>query len=170
MCTISRFASQEKTRSSAGRPDIAAFLDHKALIRFSLCSDAMDLLEQEFKSIRFKFLPILDRSLAPQQARLEIASLADLLVRSSFSKGIPSNFKIKKHAGKLNADKINILKIAWTKVIDETYPRLGFSVEADLVPPDAEDKMLEEKVEIKHLGVQSPEAPQEDLSQVYVGV
>ena len=134
----------------------------------------MDSLEQEFKSIRSKFLPILDRSLAPRQARLEIASLADLLVRSSFSKGFLSNFKVKQHVGKLNADKINILKMAWAKVTDEKYPLLGFSVEADLVPPDAEktedDKFLEENVDPKHLGLESPAHPQEDhRSEVHVG-
>ena len=134
----------------------------------------MNLLEEEFKSIRSKFLPILDRNLAHQQARFEVASLADLLIRCAFSKTLPANFKVKAGVGKFNADKILTLKRAWAKVIDEKYPSLGFIAEADLATPDLEkteeDKMLEEKVEIKHLGVQPPEASQEDTSEVYVGV
>ena len=94
----------------------------------------MNLLEEEFKSIRSKFLPILDRSLAHQQARFEVASLADLLIRSAFSKALPANFKVEAGVGKFNADKIITPKRVWAKVIDEKYPLLGFSAEAALAP------------------------------------
>ena len=169
-----QFVPQEKTRTSAGQPDTAAFLGHQDLINFSKRPDVVDKLEQELKSIRSKFLPILDRSLSHLQSRLEVGSLADLLVRSAFCKALPSNFKVKKVPGKLSVYKVNMFKIVWAKVIDEKYPLLGFSVEADLVPPDAEktedDKFLEEIVDPKHLGLESPAHPQEDhRSEVHVG-
>ena len=149
-------------------------MDHTPLVNFSKTTDLVNLLEGEFKIIRSKFLPILDRHLAHQQARFEVATLADLLIRVAFSKPLPANFKSKAGGGKLNADKISTLKRLWAKVIDEKYPSLGFSAEADLASPDQEkteeDKMLEEVVDIKHLGVQPPEASQEDTSEVYVGV
>ena len=146
-------------------------MDPTALGNFGKSTDLVNLLEEEFKSIRSKFLPILDRNLAHQQARFEVSSLADLLIRCAFSKTLPARFKIKTgFGGKFNADKILTLKRAWAKVIDEKYPSLGFSAEADLAPPDLEkteeDKMLEEKVDIKHLGVQPPEVSQEDTSEV----
>ena len=168
------FVSQEKTRPSTGEPDTAAFLEPPALTLFSKTPDLVDLLERELKNIRSKFLPILDRSLAPPQSRLEVATLADLLIRSAFSKTFPANFKVKGGAGKFDVDKINIIERAWANVIDEKYPLLGFSAEAALAPPDLEkteeDKMLDEKVESKHLGVQPPEDLRADTSEVYVGV
>ena len=149
-------------------------MEPTALANFGKSTDLVNLLEEEFKNIRSKFLPILDRSLAPPQSRLEVATLADLLIRSAFSKTFPANFKVKGGAGKLSADMFNTLKMAWAKVIDGKYPLLGFSAEAAPATPDLEktdlDKMLDEKVESKHLGVQPPEDPRADTSEVYVGV
>ena len=169
-----QFVSQEKTRCSAGQPDTAAFLDPPALIHFCKCVDLVNMLEQEFKSIRSKFLPIFDRSLAPQQSRLEVAFLADLLIRSAFSRSLPANLKIKGATGKFNSDKIIIIKRAWAKIIEGKYPDLGFSSEADLVDPELEktpeDKLLMEKVEPTHLGEEPPaqvQDPQADRSEVY---
>ena len=112
--------------------------------------DLIERLEEEFKISRSKYLPILERELAPQKCRLELAGLGDLLIRSAFSKALPAHLKIKGASGKMTPERILLLKRAWAKIIDEKYPDLGFSVEAELNPQDnlatPELKILSEKV------------------------
>ena len=155
--------TKEKTRSSAGQPDTAAFLDPQALVNFSKCIDLVETLEEELKSSRGKYITILERQLAPQQARYEFACLGDLLIRSAFSKALPAHLRIKGGSGKLTSDKILLLKRAWAKIIDDKYPDLGFSAEAKLNPEDheatSEHKLLMEKVDSKHLS-KEPQEPQ----------
>ena len=153
--TITQY-TKEKTRASAGQPDTAAFLDPSALINFSKCSDLVVKLEHELKSARAKYLPILERQLAPQQARFELACLGDILVRCAFTKAFPAHLRIKAGTGKLTHEKIQTLTQAWAKIIDEKFPDLNFSASAELqikdINADAHRQILMEKVDAKSLG------------------
>ena len=107
------------------------------LVNLSKATDIVAKLEEELKSARASYLPTLEKQLAPQQARLEIATLADLLVRLAFGKPYPVHMNLKS-SGKFTPEKIKTLKEAWAKTIDDKYPDLLFTTATGLASLNAD--------------------------------
>ena len=88
----------EKVTSTSGGPSTSSFIEVTALVQLSKKPDVVQQVEGYLKDMRAKYLPILERTLSPQQARLELAVYSDLVIRCLLGKSWPSkpeNLKIK---------------------------------------------------------------------------
>ena len=144
--------TKEATRASAGQPDIAAFFAERDLVNISKSTELVNKMEAELKLARASYLPILERQLAPQQARLEIAGLADLLVRCAFQKPFPAHMNLK-GLSRWTPEKVKTIKQIWAKATDAKYPDLCFLTATGLesLGADAADKDLMERVSARSL-------------------
>ena len=81
--------TMDKTIATAGQPGVAAFMELRDIVSLAKNTDVITLLESELKKARASYIPILEKQLAPLQARLEVAELADLFVRCASNKPYP---------------------------------------------------------------------------------
>lgn len=129
----------EKTRAALGGASSSTFLDSKALEGIANKLELLRLVEGLLKTTREKYLPILERELAPNLARLEYFVYADLLLRCLFAKAFPQDLNCKVATGKLNEDKAHELGVFWASKVHQKYPDLDFPKEAGLLGEDLKD-------------------------------
>lgn len=124
--------TSEKLRSGPGGVGTSQFLDCKTLETLSNKLDLLRLVETLLKNARDEYLPILERQVAPNTARLEVFSYADLLIRCLFAKAFPVEAHCKISTGRLSEEKARDLGVFWASKVAERYPDLGFPKAAGL--------------------------------------
>ena len=129
----------EKTRAFAGSASVASFLDQGTILALVKKADTLQALEQKLRELRDKYLPILEQSLSTKQARLELSTLMDLVIRCILSKPWPDALSKTMHKvplGKFSAEKVQHLAALWAKTVDLKFPEAAFSTLAGLALPD----------------------------------
>ena len=160
---LSNYTS-EKVRVGPGGVGTSTFLDSKALESMANNVASLRLLEGLLKKARDEYLPILERQLAPNSARIEVFNYADLLIRCLFAKAFPLEAHCKISTGKLTQAKAKDLAVFWASKINERYPDLCFPKEAgleDLGGGPSSDKS--QVVELTSLISSSASGPQDGL-------
>ena len=144
--------TKEKTIATAGQPGVAAFMELRDIVSLAKSTDVITLLESELKKARASYIPILEKQLAPLQARLEVAELADLFVRCALAKPYPAGFSLK-GSGRFGPEKNKAITEAWAMAIDHRYPDLNFlkaaNIESLVVNPDS--KIMGEVIDTRSL-------------------
>ena len=116
--------TKEKSKTAAGSPDHAAFLEHSVLASLAKKPDMVRLLEQMTREARAQYLPILEQQVSLTQARLEVADLGILWCRCLLAKPLQAPYK--GVTGKFGKEKGRELANMWALRINEKYPDLQF--------------------------------------------
>lgn len=126
----------EKARSHIGSAETANFIETSAVAGLVKKPAYPDLLEKLLEGARTSYLPILAKELTAVQARLELVDLADLLLRSALGKPFKANSSGKgvSGGGGMTEAKARQLSIAWASGVDQRYPDLQFTLQANLQP------------------------------------
>ena len=145
--------TEEKTKAVASGPAQAAFIDPNSLTSLVQKPDLINAVEGMLREIRAKLLAPLEVLTSPSQARLDVAVLADLIVRCLLAKPWPealwvssSRLKALFHQaghGKFSVQKVDHIKRLWALWVEEQYPGKDFANEVGL----ALEKPQEEKKE-----------------------
>ena len=158
--------TEEKVRSLPSGPSQAAFLDTTAISALMKKPDLLLAVEKSLSEARDKYLPILEALSSATQARLDLAVLADLIMRCVFAKPWPEdhqNLLAKICVGKFSAEKIKTLSVLWASWIEKKYPEKHFAHDAGL----AKAEILEDKEEVDLEGLtilkRHPSDPLHDL-------
>ena len=135
-CVLANYTTEKTRAASSGSSGAATstFLDTKSLDIVANKPEALRLIEALLKEARETYLPILERALSPSQARIELFTYANLLVRCFFAKPFPADLggKVGTLTGKLTREKAKDIGIFFASRIDERLPELDFSKETGL--------------------------------------
>ena len=142
----------ENAMAQAGGPSKANFLETSTVTSLVKKQDLVDVVDKELRTLREKYLPLLEKLSSPKQARLDLAWLADLVIRCLLSKAWnpACPFKVPVGTGKFTADKIKVLAGHWAKWVESEYPESNFCKDSGLIlvePEDAGDLAAEVNLE-----------------------
>ena len=82
----------ENSRSSAGQPNNAQFIEPSTIANLGKKRDLVQSLEGRLKAAREKFLPLLEAGLTEPLAKLELADLAIVWVRCLLAKPLGADW------------------------------------------------------------------------------
>ena len=149
--------TEEKTKAVASGPAQAGFIDNTSLTSLVKKPDLIKAIEAILRDIRATLLEPLQAITGPAQARLDLAVLADLLVRCLLAKQWPEAFwahsarlKTLMHqagVGKFSVEKVNNLKRIWALWVEEQYPGKDFANGVGLAlekPPEEKKEQPQE--------------------------
>ena len=133
--------TNEKVRAQAQGASVSAFLEPSAIVNGLVKKpELLKQVELKLRKIRDDYLKILDETLGESQARLELASYCDLVIRCLMGKPWPESLKPGKLTpGKFSNDKVRAIGIEWAKHLDLKYPEMDFARKADLLPEKGKD-------------------------------
>ena len=142
----------EKTRSGGTGAAISAFLEQTVIVQFVKKPDTVAEVEKKIREIRGEYLPILETTLSPKQARLELAVYVDLIIRCLFSKQWPSNLPKRSLAmGKFSSERVRDLGIVWAQLLDSRFPDMGFAAATGLQPSESAEGEESQEVPLGNL-------------------
>ena len=140
----------EKSRAQAGGPSIAAFLETQSISQIAKRPDLLKAVEVKIREIRDLYLPLLEKTLSPKEARLELSAYMDLIIRCLVSKPFPPSLRVSLPTGKFSAEKVTDLGVVWAKSVDSKYPDMNFAAESGLLRALNEDDHDGEQVELQN--------------------
>ena len=145
----------EKSVAQAGTASRASFLETSTIVGLVKKAEQLTAVESKIRELRDKYLPILEVHLSPKQARLELSTYIDLIIRCLLAKPWPSSlqkFLKKVHTGKYSSEKIKDLGASWAQSIDEKYPDMQFSSTSGLKSIEDQVEGDEKEVNLEKVG------------------
>ena len=129
--------TNEKIRAQASGPSFAQFLEPQAILSLVKKAGQVQDLECLLQGIRNEYLPLLEATSSASQALLDLAALADLIIRCLLGKPWPEELKTflgKQAIGRFSVEKVQSLKVSWATWIDQKYGDGTFAQKAGLKP------------------------------------
>ena len=147
---MTQYRSGNSSRSQgAGQPQAAALLEQSTITAFCLKSpEKIQGLDEQLRALRAKYLPLLEESMVPQDAKLALSLYMDLIVRCTFAKAWPTHipdFACTLALGKLCSDKVKALGVCWAAWLNHEHPGaswpsvLGIQEETQDSPEDSQE-------------------------------
>ena len=130
---LSSYTLDGKTRQQTGGPSASLMFETKVLQGLANKLDTLKLVETLLSEGRAKYLPLLERQLAPGTARLEFLTYADMLLRCLLAKPFRPEHHCKLPTGKFSQEKALELAKIWASKVDERYPAMDFGKDAGFV-------------------------------------
>ena len=130
-------------------------MDQQGIVSLCKKPDQLAQVESTIRELRDKYLPILEQSLSPKQARLEFALYMDLVIRCLFCKNWPvylEHMLKRVGTGRFAADKVKHLGGIWAKYLDLKHPEMNFATNSGLIVEEETNDEGKEEVNIENLG------------------
>ena len=124
--------TDEKVKEQAGGPSISQFIEQPQLVALCRKPESLQSLETHIRSIKQKYMPILEPLLGSQQARLAVSDYINLVVRCILCKPWPKDMKISLPVGKYSDEKVLELGGCWAQTVDLKHPHVSFAEKAGL--------------------------------------
>ena len=164
---LTQYTLQGSRSTTGGGPATAGFLDQVTLVNGIFKKTTLiNTLEKHFASLRNEILPLLECAMSPKLARIELAGLMILIIRSVLAKGAPPSLDVKIPSTKAgwSEEKGSIIRKIWMRQMDANYPTLHLN-------PDDDPEEEKDDREVNLNGLRSlkehPSAASDELLQQY---
>ena len=159
----------DKVRQQAGGASVGAFVETSSIVALCKKQELLKTVELQLKQVRDKYLPLLEETLSPKEARLELAVYCDWIIRCLMARPWSEERKPGKVTGKYSVEKIKALGVEWAKYIDKQHAELNFAVKADLIPEKDDDEEDEDSLVVDLEGIRTLKRNHSDDAPPVIG-
>jgi hypothetical protein len=143
--------TNEKCKAQVGGPAHAQFLEPSSIQVLGKKAELVQQVEKKILELRGQLLPLLEKTLQPQEARLEFAELINLVVRCLLAKPWPAEYQgaLKRvGTGRYSEEKVQVLAKVWAKQMDLKFADLNIATASGFVDPESQDPEEADQMEV----------------------